>query len=79
VLYYFALLEPISNNKLTNRTLRVRGGSKLNRTLGFCTNSNNSANASQSLGVPPSPHRFSILVLFGMGFFFEKVWRWGEG
>jgi len=54
----------------------VRGGSKLHLTLRFRANSNNSANASQSLAVPPSPHRFSILDLFCAGFF-EKVWAMG--
>ena len=77
VLYYSALLEPIFLNRtLTNRTPRVRGGSKLHRTLRFCANSNNSANASQSLGVPPSPHRCSILFCFARDFF-EKVWAMG--
>ena len=77
MLYYSALLEPILNKTLTNRTLRVRGGSKLNRTLRFCANSNNSANASDYLGVPPSPHRFSILFCFARDFF-EKVWAMGR-
>ena len=77
VLYYSALLEPIFLNRtLTNRTPRVRGGSKLHRTLRFCANSNNSANASQSLGVPPSPHHCSILFCFARDFF-EKVWAMG--
>src|SRR3989344_8615518 len=75
VLYYSALLEPIFLNRtLTNRTPRVRGGSKLHRTLGFCANSNNSANASQSLGVPPPPpHRFSLF------FFLPGVFLAGGG
>src|SRR3989344_8261824 len=71
VLYYSALLEPIFLNRtLTNRTPRVRGGSKLHRTLRFCANSNNSANASQSLGVPPPPPPPFLLFFFFFCFFF---------
>src|SRR3989344_7078973 len=77
VLYYSALLEPIFLNRtLTNRTPRVRGGSKLHRTLRFCANSNNSANASQSLGVPPPPHHCFIVFFVSPGFFFKG---WGVG
>src|SRR3990167_11182168 len=77
VLYYSALLEPIFLNRtLTNRTPRVRGGSKLHRTLRFCANSNNSANASQSLGVPPPPPPPSLFFFFFLGFFFLG---WGGG
>ena len=56
--------------------MEATSGLRLKCTLRFCTNSNNSANASQSLGVPPWPHRFSILFCFARDFF-EKVWAMG--
>jgi|GEM_PF-3869859 len=52
------------------RTLRVRGGSQLKRTLGFSGSSTNSANASQSLGVP-TPENLLCLIGFARDFLFE--------
>ena len=59
---------------MTNRTLRVRGGLRLKRTLGFCGNSNHSA---QRLAEPRRSAlafcHFSILIFFAGGFELE----WG--
>ena len=54
---------------MTNRTLRVRGGLRLNRTLGLCGDSNHSA---QRLGSTPRRSAlafclFSILIFFRGG------------
>ena len=60
------------------RTPRVRGGLKLNHTLRFCANSNNSANASEYLGVPPCPIAFPFFFVL-RGIFLKRYGRWGEG
>jgi hypothetical protein len=65
VLYYSALLEPILNKSPANRTLRVRGGSKLHLTLRFSANSNSSATPRRASAFRPRPIAFP--------FFF--VWR----
>jgi len=56
----------------------VRGSFALQLTLEQCANSNNSANASDYLGVPPSSPSLFHSFLFCAGFF-EKVWAIGRG
>src|SRR3989344_8088915 len=59
---------------MTNRTLRVRGGLRVHRTLGLRGDSNHSAQRlGSSLGVPPSPLAPSPFLFFSRGGF-ELEW-----
>jgi hypothetical protein len=42
-------------------------------------NTNEFRHGSDYLAVPPFAPSLFILVLFGGGILFEKVWRWGFG
>ena len=61
---------------MTNRTLRVRGGLRFHHTLGFCGDSNHSAQRlGNTLGVPASPFAPSPFLFFSRGGGFFLNWN----